>query len=134
MIYRIFSVPGIGCLLSCIREMTYCDTIIDVNMSKEDFVEIDLGYSPIPDSCRRRLDEVTVKKNGHIWRIHKNDPDPFPSKPHAINIENGHKMDLSTGDLYFGKQYQKTVQRKDLLAVRNLFENKGVLLLPLKEV
>ena len=33
-------------------------------MSEDGFTEIDLGYSPIPDRCRRRLDEVPVKKDG----------------------------------------------------------------------
>lgn len=98
----------------------------------EDYIEVDLGYSPIPDRCRIRLDEVTVRKEGRVWRINKNDPDPFPSDPHAINIESGLKMDLSTGDLYYKRQYQRTVQRKHFLDLRTRFEEKGVSLPPLK--
>jgi hypothetical protein len=49
--------------------------------------DIDLGYSPIPGGTLRRLDEVTVKRDGHVWRIHRNDADPFPSNPHAHNLE-----------------------------------------------
>ena len=103
-------------------------------MTESNFIEIDLGYSPIPDRCRRRLDEITVKKDGNIWRIYKTDPDTFPSNPHAINIESGLKMDLSTGYLYYQGQYQKTIQRKHFLNVRNLFKEKGVELPPLKGV
>jgi hypothetical protein len=70
-------------------------------------LEIDLGYSPIPDGCMRRLDEVSVKRDGHVWRIHRNDADPFPSHLHAHNVESGLKLDLTTGNLYLGTQFTK---------------------------
>jgi hypothetical protein len=95
-------------------------------MADEEIIEIDLGYSPIPDKCRRRLDEVTIKRDGHIWRIHKTDPDAFPSKPHAINIESGLKLDLSTGNLFYQNQYQKTMDRKHLLHIRCIAKERGV--------
>lgn len=66
--------------------------------------EIELEVSPIPDGVYRHLDEVTIKRDGCIWRIHKNDADPFPSNPHAHNVESGLKLDLSTGALYFGRK------------------------------
>ena len=86
----------------------------------EDIVEIvELDHSPIPGSCLRRLDEVTVRRDGQVWRVHNNDPDPFPSKPHADNLESGLKMDLSNGALYLGRRATgKAVSRDDLLAVR----------------
>lgn len=56
---------------------------------------IEFEISPIPTGTKRRLDEVTIKRDGCIWRIHKNDPDPFPSNPHAHNIESDLKLDLS---------------------------------------
>lgn len=88
---------------------------------------IELEISPIPDGCMRRLDEVTIKRDGCIWRIHKNDADTFPSNPHAINVESGLKLDLSNGNLYFmGKFTEKTVAQKHLLAIRTQAEQKGV--------
>jgi hypothetical protein len=94
--------------------------------------EIDLGYSPIPAGCMRRLDEVTVKRDGHVWRIHRNDADSFPSHPHAHNVESGLKLDLTTGNLYLGTQFtKKAVHRKDLLAIREQAAARGIDLPPL---
>ena len=82
--------------------------------------EVELDHSPIPSGCLRRLDEITIKKDGQIWRIHKNDDDPFPSNPHAHNLESGLKLDLSTGKLYYKRgDMSKTISRKDLLAIRS---------------
>ena len=44
---------------------------------------IEFDTSPIPNGVMRRMDEVTVKRDGCVWRIHKNDADPYPSNPHA---------------------------------------------------
>jgi len=75
--------------------------------------------SIIPDETRRRLTEVTVRANGEVWRIHKNDADPFPSNPHAHNQENGLKLHLGTGELYFNtRKTGQRVTRKDLRAIR----------------
>lgn len=91
--------------------------------------EIKLEESPIPQGTLRRLDEVTIKRDGHVWRVHKNDADPFPSNPHAHNVESGLKLDLSTGELYFGsKSTGNAIKRKHLLNVRQLAEQKGVAL------
>jgi len=88
---------------------------------------IELDISPIPDGCRRRLDEVTIKRDGCVWRINKNDADPFPSNPHAHNVESGLKLDLSNGNLYLmGKFTEKTIAQKHLLAIRTQAEQKGV--------
>jgi hypothetical protein len=82
--------------------------------------EVELDHSPIPSGCYRRLDEITVKKDGQIWRIHKNDEDPFPSNPHAHNVESGLKLDLSNGRLYFNRRdTQKSISRKDLIDLRS---------------
>ena len=82
--------------------------------------EIELDHSPIPSRCLRRLVEITIKKDGQIWRIHKNDADPFPSNPHAHNLESGLKLDLSNGKLYYKRSDTgKPISRKDLLAIRS---------------
>jgi hypothetical protein len=89
--------------------------------------EVELEYSPIPDGCPRRLDEVTIKGDGQVWRIHKSDVDPFPSDPHAHNPESGLKLDLSNGDLFLGSQYTKrSITKKALLDIRHKAEAKGV--------
>ncbi len=49
----------------------------------EALAQIEFEESPLPLGVMRCLDEVTIKRDGCIWRIHKNDADPFPSNPHA---------------------------------------------------
>lgn len=88
--------------------------------------EIELEESPIPDGVYRNLDEVTVRRDGCVWRIHKSDADPFPSNPHAHNLESGLKLDLSNGKLYHGTRHDDSVSRKALLRIRELASQKGI--------
>jgi hypothetical protein len=80
---------------------------------------IEFEMSPIPHGVVRQLDEVTIKREGCVWRIHKNDADPFPSNPHAHNVESGLKLDLSTGALYFRSRLSgKSIARRHLDFIR----------------
>ena len=89
--------------------------------------EVELAKSPIPDECTRMLREATIRKDGCVWRIHKNDSDPFPSNPHAHNIESGFKVDLSTGNLYLQTDWTgKRVSKKDLAAILSMAARKGI--------
>jgi hypothetical protein len=73
--------------------------------------------------------EEDLKVNGERWRIHRNDPDPHPSKPHAhcVGGKNaGCKLHLGTGQLYVGtkplNRYMDSVQFEQLLDyARGLF-------------
>lgn len=47
-------------------------------MADELLDEIELDESPIPVTCIRRMDEATIKRDGYVWRIYKNDTDTFP--------------------------------------------------------
>ena len=95
----------------------------------EPIAEIEFETSPIPDGVRRYLEEVTIKRDGCIWRIHKNDADPFPSNPHAHNIESGLTLDLSTGALYLGRKNSgKNISRKHLDFIRTKAKAKGITL------
>jgi hypothetical protein len=58
------------------------------------------------------------KFKGQIWVIHKYDLDPFPSNPHAHDLEQNIKLDLSNGDCFRVRTYLHTIRRKDLLALR----------------
>lgn len=50
------------------------------------------------------LTEKTVKIKGEVWRIHKNDVDPFPSSPHAHNYAAGVVLHLGTGEMFDGNR------------------------------
>jgi len=98
-------------------------------MTQKILCEIEFVESPIPSGTMRRLDEVTIKRDGCIWRIHKNDADPFPSNPHAHNVESGLTLDLSNGDLFFGSRPTgKSVAKKHLEFIRAAAEAKGITL------
>lgn len=96
--------------------LTACDFSID---RPELLMEVTLDESIIPDNVPRSLTEKTVKVKGEVWRVHKNDADPWPSSPHAHNYEAGLKLHLGSGELY--DRHRKSVGnigRKKLKAVR----------------
>ena len=85
----------------------------------------------IPEGIPRLLTEQTVKVKGEVWRIHKNDVDPFPSIPHAHNYESGVVLHLGSGEM-FDKNRQPigNIGCKKLLRVRGKL---GSLTLPTTE-
>jgi len=93
---------------------------------------LDLAASILPPGIPRKLEEIRLKAAGEIWDIHQNDADPFPSNPHAHNVETRLKLDLSNGDLYRRAQKLKEiVTKKDLLTIRALATEKAIVLPPL---
>jgi hypothetical protein len=43
---------------------------------------------------------LKCKLSGRIWIIHQNDPDPWPSRPHAHEYSRREKLSLSTGEIF----------------------------------
>jgi len=54
--------------------------------------------------------EFTLKRSGYKWRVHKNDPDPWPSTPNAHDYEANVKLDIKDGTVYDATT-KKTVHR-----------------------
>jgi len=75
----------------------------------------------IPDNLLIKR-KAKVKHQGQIWVIHKYDEDPFPSSPHAHNIDNGIKLDLSNGKCYRIRAYVHTITQKQLKQIRKKAE------------
>ncbi len=63
--------------------------------------------------------KVQIKSDGVVWKIHLYDADPFRSQPHAHQVDENIKLDLSNGRCYRVRQYLKTISRKDLIEIRN---------------
>ncbi len=84
--------------------------------------EVFLDETIIPDKVIRGIGEERVKFKGEKWVVHKNDADPFPSKPHAHNYESGLKLHLGNGDLYSGTKKVSSIQCKKLKQLRALFK------------
>jgi hypothetical protein len=79
-----------------------------------DYVDLSVGITHWHDSTDTptvqddgfRADDYRVA--GEVWRVHKIDPDPFPSRPHAHCIDGartvlGCKLHLGNAQLYRGR-------------------------------
>ena len=67
--------------------------------------------------------EEDLRVNGERWRVHRNDPDPHPSRPHAHCVGGrnaGCKLHLGTRQLYAGSRplnrYMDSEQFEQLLS------------------
>ncbi len=82
--------------------------------------EVTFEKSILPPGIPRRLVEQRVRHHGEVWQTNRNDADPFPSNPHAHNLESGHKLDLGTGALFIKRRaVGRKIPRRDLLAIRD---------------
>ena len=86
-------------------------------MSQDDLFEIEIendGFQT-PEGYVR-IEKAKFKTRNSIWSVHKYDPDPFPSCPHAHCIEGmyrGYKLHLGSGKLFDGaKPTDFTLQKK----------------------
>ena len=93
--------------------------------------EIAFEESILPEGVPVRFVEAQAKHNNEIWRVHKNDADPFPSNPHAHNIGTGYKLHLGNGGLYRKRERIGTVEWKHLLSIREKLS--GIKLPPLEQ-
>lgn len=75
--------------------------------------------------------EILIRAKGEVWEIHRYDKDPFPSNPHAHNVESGLKLDLSTGKIYFRRKLVQELSKKQLIEFRDRPELKNIDLPPL---
>lgn len=71
----------------------------------DDYIEVSIGVSQWQLKNGSFILEEDYRVDGEIWRVHKNDPDPFPSKPHAHCIGGtkrfvGCKLHLGSAQLY----------------------------------
>jgi hypothetical protein len=76
---------------------------------------------------------ITCKRGGRVWRIHPEDPDPWPSKPHAHEYELRQKLSLSTGEIFYVPSRTRVdkLHRKELEDLRNdLARRRPTLALP----
>lgn len=74
-----------------------------------DHVTVCLGVSGWMNDRGRWIVEDDYRVNGEVWRVHKSDADPFPSRPHAHCIAGakrfvGCKLHLGTRELYSGNR------------------------------
>jgi len=75
----------------------------------DDYIDLSVGGADwrTSDDCMIREDDYRV--DGEVWRVHKGDADPHPSRPHAHCIAGakrfvGCKLHLGTRQLYHGRE------------------------------
>jgi hypothetical protein len=81
----------------------------------EKTIETPVDWTPRVLLIQRK---ARFKHQGQIWVIHKYDQDPFASSPHAHDIDNGLKVDLSNGKCYRIREHIHTITKKQLLQIR----------------
>lgn len=70
--------------------------------------------------------EVRVTKRG-IWQINLDDPDPWPSDPHADRVDGAEKLDLFTGEVFdkkTGKPIYKLSKKDMKFIFRKIMDSK----------
>jgi hypothetical protein len=76
-----------------------------VEETGEDFISISVGLAAWTNAEGFYVVEKDYHVGGEVWRVHKYDPDPFPSRPHAHCIGCrrrfiGCKLHLGTRQLF----------------------------------
>lgn len=69
------------------------------------FVEVCVGPTQVQLLDGRFICEADYRVSGEIWQVHKNDADPYPSKPHAHCVGGakrfvGLTLHLGTAELF----------------------------------
>jgi len=83
--------------------------------------EIETPYELIEDIPLMQR-KALVKAKGAIWKINLYDPDPFPSLPHAHQLEENIKLDLTNGNCFRRREYLKTLPKRELILIREKIE------------
>lgn len=82
-----------------------------------------IAKTTIPGEFPRLSQRALIKVEGELWRIHLYDKDPFPSNPHAHNLETNLKLHLGSGELFQKRQRVGKIAKKDLLLIRDRINN-----------
>lgn len=69
------------------------------------------------------IKKATVRNDGRVWVIHKNDLDPHPSVPHAHDYQNNVKLDLYNGNLYNKTKLIGRIKEKELSKLKEKIKN-----------
>lgn len=93
--------------------------------------EIEMDEPEIPEGVRLfcLLREADFRISGRLWRIYRNDADPFPSNPHAHWVKEAWKLDLANGDAYLGRKFVGwRMPKPDFARLRRAAESRGIAL------
>lgn len=71
----------------------------------DDYVDVCIGTTQMQLLDGRYVSEHDYRVGGEVWRVHKGDADPYPSKPHAHCVGGARRfvgltLHLGTAELY----------------------------------
>ena len=75
----------------------------------EGYIDFNVGGADWRTADDSMIREDDYRVDGEVWRVHKGDADPYPSRPHAHCIAGakrfvGCKLHLGTRQLYHGRE------------------------------
>lgn len=117
-------------LLAEKEKLEWIGSLWDINIEYEEALKLlsDFDFSTVLNKIETPDDfipkkflieyKVRIKAKGQIWVIYKYDADSFPSNPHAHDLQNNIKLDLSNGNCYKVRNYIYAIKKKDLLLIR----------------
>lgn len=114
--------------LEILTDVWHVDITYEEELNLLEEFDFDIFYKKVEtsndilDGDYLYFEKAKIKHKNFSWFIHKNDADPFPSHPHAHCLSQNLKLDLSNGNCYRVRQYVDTIKKKDLLAIREKFE------------
>lgn len=81
------------------------DDIEGVIEDTSTYVDVAVGVMQMVTGSGLYVEEADLRVNGVVWRVHKSDADPYPSKPHAHCIAGakrflGYTLHLGTAQLF----------------------------------
>jgi hypothetical protein len=84
-------------------------TIGRILAETDEFIELTVGEANWTNAQGLFFLEEDYRVSGEVWRVHKDDADPYPSKPHAHCIAGaqrfvGCKLHLGTCELFNGRK------------------------------
>lgn len=94
----------------------------------EEYTEITIPDESFVYRTRFILKE-DIKIDRHIWRFHRFDKDPSPSKPHGHCMKTGEKLDVYTGEVYspFGNGIIGQIKEDSLKEIQRILKERGLL-------
>jgi hypothetical protein len=92
-------------------------------------IEMDEPEIPVGVPLHCLIREADFRISGRLWRIYRNDADPFPSNPHAHWVKEAWKLDLANGDAYLGREFVGwRMPKPDFARLRRAAESRGIAL------
>jgi hypothetical protein len=83
--------------------------VIGILADADDHIDLSVGISQWQMLNGLFVLEEDYRVKGEVWRVHKADADPYPSRPHAHCIDGadrfiGCKLHLGSAELYRGRK------------------------------